>query len=81
MAKLQGMKEIASYLRCSESTAYNRIKFEECPAQTMGGIWVSETELIDKWWKDYCTPRNGVAKPENRLEKRNGKKQISGKRF
>jgi hypothetical protein len=81
MSKLQGMKEIAAYLRCSESTAYNRIKFEDCPATTMGGIWVSETELIDKWWKDYCAPRKNGAKPDNQLERRAPAKRAAGKRF
>lgn len=81
MAKLQGIKEIAAYLRVSEPTAYDRIKLCGCPATMMGGIWVSETDFIDQWWKDYCDPNKPAPKPENVLEKHNGKKRSAGKRF
>ena len=80
MAKLQGIKEIAAHLRCSEPTAYDRIKRMGCPAEMMGGIWVSDGDLIDQWWKDFCGPKV-APKPENALEKRNGRKRASGKRF
>jgi hypothetical protein len=80
MAKLQGIKEIATHLRVSEPTAYMRIKQCGCPAEMMGGTWVSDSDLIDAWWKEYCTPK-AAPKPENMLEKRNGKKKVAGRRF
>lgn len=82
MAKLQGAKEIAEYLKMSIPTLMDRVHFYDCPVKKLGGILIADTEHLDVWWKDLCAPGNKTApKPENMLEKRNGKKRVAARRF
>jgi hypothetical protein len=49
MAALVGMKEIANYVRRSESTVIIWISQMEFPAKKIGGIWETTTEKADAW--------------------------------
>ena len=46
---LVGMAEISAYVQRSEKTVLDIIKNEGFPAKKLGGIWESDTLLIDKW--------------------------------
>jgi len=60
MPGLSGMKEISGYFRRSEATLLKLIRDEDFPARKFGGIWESDTELIDKWRREKIaeTPNN-----------------------
>jgi hypothetical protein len=47
--RLDGMKEIADYMRRSESTILKMIRELSFPAVKAGGIWVSHTAKIEAW--------------------------------
>lgn len=49
---LQGMKEICRYMGKSESTIIRYIHTLGFPANKVGGEWLSDTELINKWRKE-----------------------------
>lgn len=49
MTALSGMKEIADYMRRSESTVLALIRDFDFPAKKIGGVWESDTELADAW--------------------------------
>ena len=51
MASLTGMKAITDYVKRSEVTVLKLIRAEDFPAKKLGGIWESDTELIDEWRK------------------------------
>jgi hypothetical protein len=46
---LVGMTEISAYLRRSDKTTLDLIRGEGLPARKVGGIWESDTLLIDDW--------------------------------
>ncbi len=47
---LDGMKEICGYVRRTESTVLKWVRELGFPAKKVGGgIWQSETALIDEW--------------------------------
>lgn len=46
---LNGSKAIAAYCGISIHTLMQWIFREDCPATQIGGVWVSDTLLIDKW--------------------------------
>lgn len=46
---LTGMKEIAAYARRSESTILAWVRDMDFPARKIGGVWESNTCLIDRW--------------------------------
>jgi len=53
MSRLDGMAEIASYFGYSHSTILALIRNQDFPARKVtGGIWMSDTDLIDKWRKN-----------------------------
>jgi hypothetical protein len=52
MAQLSGMKAIAGYMNRSEATTLVLIRDYDMPAWKAGGIWESDTELVDKWRRD-----------------------------
>ncbi len=60
MAGLSGMKEITDHCKRSESTILKLIREEKFPAEKVGGIWESDTDLIDDWRKKLI-----VSKKEN----------------
>ena len=49
MAGLSGMKQICCYCNYSEVTILKWIRLEEFPATKVGGAWISDTDLVDKW--------------------------------
>jgi len=53
MAALTGMKEIEKYIGFSESTVLSLIHESGMPARKARGIWLSDTESIDKWRRDF----------------------------
>lgn len=46
---LTGMKEIAHYARRSEVTILTWIRDMDFPARKIGGVWESNTSLVDQW--------------------------------
>lgn len=46
---LVGMTEISGYMRRSEKTMLDLIRFEGFPARKVGGIWESDRLLADDW--------------------------------
>lgn len=46
---LVGMSEIAAFMRRSEKTMLDLIRFEGFPAKKLGGIWESDTVLAAEW--------------------------------
>lgn len=46
---LQGSKAISDYLDISINTLMKRIYQEDLPASQIGGVWTSDTALIDRW--------------------------------
>lgn len=61
MPKLSGMTEICNYCRRSESTLLLWIRNMDFPAVKIGGLWESNTELIDQWFKQMI--ENGGTLP------------------
>ena len=58
MAILSGMKEIGGYLRRSEATVTKMMKqHPNFPAEKLGGIWESDTDLIDNWKRELMCKR------------------------
>lgn len=56
MAGLTGMKAICEYMNRSESTVLMLIRDCDLPACKIGGgIWESDTDLIDDWRKGQIT--------------------------
>lgn len=53
--RLQGLKAIAVYADCSETTIKKRVKEEGFPASKTGGTWISTTEQIDAWFSKRVT--------------------------
>lgn len=51
MAILSGMKEICGHLQRSEATVTKMMKeYPDFPAKKFGGgMWESDTDLIDEW--------------------------------
>ena len=49
MAGLSGAKEIAQHAGVYESTLMKWVRSEDFPATKIGGTWVSDTHLINKW--------------------------------
>jgi len=57
---LTGMKEIADYTGLSEPTIYALIRDYGFPArrttgENSGGVWISNTDMIDKWSSVFST--------------------------
>jgi hypothetical protein len=46
---LHGAKAIADYCDMSICTVMKWIHFEGMPASTIGGIWISDSSMIDRW--------------------------------
>lgn len=49
MAVLTGMKDIQKQVNMSEASVLLWIRDANFPAKKIGGIWVSETEAINRW--------------------------------
>ena len=52
MSALSGMKEICDYIHRSEATVLEWIRTSGLPATKLGGIWESDSDLIDQWKKE-----------------------------
>jgi len=76
MAGLSGMKDICNYVSMSEATILNWIRTMDFPAKKLGGIWMSDTELIDRWRINIISgtvapqPTNQQTRPEPKLTTR-----------
>ena len=51
MPALSGMKDICDYIHRSEATVLEWIRVRGLPATKLGGIWESDSDLIDQWKK------------------------------
>jgi len=49
--QLTGITEIAQYIRRSDKTTLQLIRYNGLPAQKIGLYWESDKELIDAWRK------------------------------
>ncbi len=49
---LSGMDEIAGYARRSSVTVLDWVRHLSFPASKIGGIWESDTFLIDQWRRE-----------------------------
>ncbi len=49
---LSGMDEITDYARRSSVTILDWIRHMSFPARKIGGIWESDTALIDQWRRE-----------------------------
>ena len=45
------VKDLASYMRCHQSTIYRLAKHGEIPAFRLGGAWRFKISDIDRWAK------------------------------
>ena len=73
MAQLSGMKQICEYINRSECTVLTLVRTEGFPAKKIGGIWESDTQLIDDWRRENIV--NGVNSPNQKnVEKQKNKK-------
>ncbi len=54
---LSGMDEIGEYVRRSSVTILDWIRNMGFPASKIGGIWESDTFLIDRWRREQITER------------------------
>lgn len=71
MTALSGMKEICQYFRRSEATILALHREMGFPIKKMGGIWESDTELIDAWRREQI----GVTEqPAPRIHETPGKR-------
>lgn len=62
MSVLYGMKAICDYINLTEATVLQRIRECGFPAAKMnGGIWESDTELIDEWRINQIRIKSGLA--------------------
>jgi len=70
--KLSGMKEICNFVNRSESTVLDLIRLENMPAGKVGGIWESDTELIDTWRQKQIMRSIGlvIEKPKRKYNKK-----------
>jgi hypothetical protein len=80
--ELGGFKEIQDCcgrlgLPTSAASVLDMINFQGLPAKKIGGVWISDSELIAKWRKDYI---EGVPMAENLADKPPDKVQKKGKR-
>ena len=50
---LSGLDEIAQYARRSKATVLGLIKTADFPAAKIGHCWESDTDLIDKWKREF----------------------------
>lgn len=71
MSQLSGMKQICEYIRRSECTVLSLVRTEGFPAKKIGGIWESDTELIDEWRKgNIVNGINGNGAEKSKTHKR-----------
>jgi hypothetical protein len=76
MAELEGMKVICDHVKRSEATVLDWIRFMAFPAKKLGGIWVSDTELISDWKKKIITSDEAETKqPKNETKKSDTEKK------
>ncbi|MBI9092916.1 MAG: hypothetical protein JEZ12_27180 [Desulfobacterium sp.] len=74
MSGLTGMKDICNYMSRSESTVLMLIRDCDLPACKIGGgIWESDTELIDDWRKGQIT--KGVKTKKQKIPVNTGNDQ------
>jgi hypothetical protein len=74
--ELEGMKQICMHVKRSEATVLDWIRFMSFPAKKLGGIWVSDTDLIVIWKKkiisdnvdEAITPQNDIVQKEKKID-------------
>jgi len=54
------MKQLCDYENRSEDTLLSLIRNEGYPARKIGGIWESDTELVDQWRRNLIIAGDGV---------------------
>ncbi len=84
--RLSGMKAICNYYGRSESTLLDLIRDEDFPAAKIdGGIWESDSDLIEKWRKDRLekklAERRSGATPRYRSQQAKARKNMDRRRF
>lgn len=74
---LGGFKEIQECcgrmgLPSSAASVLDMIKYQGLPAKKIGGTWISDSDLIEKWRKEYIE-----GKPQDK-KAQNGRKHFLG---
>lgn len=79
MSGLTGMKEICRYMSRSEPTVLGFIRDCDLPAfKISGGIWESDTDLIDAWRKEQII--GGIQqKKKDKPQEKGGQKKYKKK--
>jgi hypothetical protein len=68
--RLTGMMQIKDYFNYSETTILKLVRESDFPARKIsGGIWESDTELIDAWRKDQIMLKSGYRPPQKKKYK------------
>jgi hypothetical protein len=49
---LNGMKEICNFTSRAETTVLKWFREYNFPAKKVGGRWISDTEMIKKWYRN-----------------------------
>lgn len=57
---LNGMDQIAKYTNRGESTILKWVSGEGFPARKVGGVWISHTIEIDRWYIERVQSRPAV---------------------
>ncbi len=66
MAGLSGMKEICKFMNRSDATILDLYRAQDFPMKKIGGIWESDTDLIDKWRKGLIENEQDDPGPKKR---------------
>lgn len=72
--ELGGFKEIQECcarlgLPSSQASVLDMINFQDFPARKVGGVWISDSDLIEKWRKDYIAGRPVADKQPEKAQK------------
>lgn len=68
--QLSGMNEISSYIKRSIPTVIELVATVDFPATKIGGVWESDTEMIDEWRKAFLKGRHLQKRPARKIRKR-----------
>jgi hypothetical protein len=64
------MNQITDFFKYSEVTILKLVREQGFPARKItGGIWESDTELIDEWRKDQIMLKSGYRPPQKKKYK------------
>jgi|GEM_PF-2247618 len=64
---LSGMAEICAYVRRSEKSVLDLIRYSEFPATKIGGIWESDKLMVDEWRRRRIVMDERGGHPRDRI--------------